>query len=573
MLSIAGLAGCGGNSSILNAHPAPKPTSAPATPPSAAYLSPDGVDVFSGSIAATSNVGVVAALSQTQIAASSTAPTLPTDMINLKLGSSATATSVQRTPRSTSLAALLNRTSKPDTLKRSLRLPDAAVDDGQIFQRVMQYRRQHAGSVRTAAAGIARPQSLPTSQGSSSPIWVQVSALGSSTSTWAQVQATLALATTHGYIWIDNTLALNSASITAIGADFENAYASDTLHFGTPEYTATGQAASLVDACDATGAIIGTTTQIIPPPNGHHHVVVINPNNLGAGSGGYFTIFNHLPQAELNCVSPGSHSNEASMIFVGYDASNGDAVEINEDLVRGTAHELQHLINFVSHVVRANAGVDPSLEDRWLNEGLSMLAQDFAVTRKFPAVPFDIADALVDAKIFLDNAETHSLTGFTGLAPGNSQFVYNCQGCYGLSYLFMRYNFDRFGGDAFLSKMENQAGLTGLPELQAATNVAAATNISDFGMALLATGFVTTSDPRFTFSRFNPLGTYIDQFGNSLTLQGVSVFLQDPGTSHSYALYNGTFSYFVVPKSGTSTAVTISDVGGLLNLNAGLVQK
>jgi hypothetical protein len=258
------------------------------------------------------------------------------------------------------------------------------------------------------------------------------------------------------------------------------------------------------------------------------------------------------------------------MIIMEYYAPAGDAYETQEDLVRGTSHEFQHLINFVDHAVLAGS---PSYESVWLNEGLSVLAQDFAVNRMFPSLPLDVDDALWRANTYLANPATHSLTAFAGNDSGGSTFSYNCSGCYGLSYLFMRYNYDRFGGDAFLAKMENQNGLAGLPELQAATGILPAANISDFGMALVATGLVTVSDPRFKFTNLNPLGTYTDQFGNKLTLNGVSVTQQSANTDVSRSLYNGTFNYFQVPNAAhTGAGVTITDVGGIFNLNPGLVR-
>jgi hypothetical protein len=73
----------------------------------------------------------------------------------------------------------------------------------------------------------------------------------------------------HGYIWIDNTLSLSPSTIQQIGADFDNAYLSDTTHFGTPNYTASapGFTAGPRPSCDATGTATGTSAPV--------HVVVI----------------------------------------------------------------------------------------------------------------------------------------------------------------------------------------------------------------------------------------------------------------------------------------------------------
>ncbi len=115
----------------------------------------------------------------------------------------------------------------------------------------------------------------------------------------------------------------------------------------------------------------------------------------------------------------GLHSNEAPMIYLGwFDQNDGGAYELQEDLVRGPAHEFQHLINFVNHALLSN---DLSAsEDTFINEGLSMLAQDLALPRQYPSLTHDSLDAMRHADLWLASPQSYSLTGFSGIDPGKS---------------------------------------------------------------------------------------------------------------------------------------------------------
>jgi hypothetical protein len=74
-------------------------------------------------------------------------------------------------------------------------------------------------------------------------------------------------------------------------------------------------------------------------------------------------------------------------------------------------------IGSVAALRTAILATNPQSEDRWINEGLSMLAQDFAVHNLFPQVSLDVDDALEHTIVFLNNPENFSLTGFTGVDP------------------------------------------------------------------------------------------------------------------------------------------------------------
>ncbi|HWT07166.1 MAG TPA: hypothetical protein VN224_15480, partial [Xanthomonadales bacterium] len=363
--------------------------------------------------------------------------------------------------------------------------------------------------VSSPATSVRRTRSVGTTVGSSNQFWTFTGAIGAGGSAYAQRTATLKAVTDHGYIWIDNTLTtLSSADVTAIAADFENAYASDTAHFGTAAYTTSspGMASGSNPACDANGTRIGTTSvpNFIVPTDDKTNVFVVDIVGLGTGVGGYFSSANYFYQSALNCLigqqgitaQTVPRSNELPMFVVGYNKQIVRSFELNEDMVRGTSHEFQHDINFVNHAIVAGG---TSSEEVWLNEGMSMLAQDFAVNRMFPTVSIDVMDAAGRAHQYLQAPETYSLAAFTSVDPTNpASQQYNCSGCYGEEYLFQRYLYDRFGGDAYLRKM--LGATTGYANLQQATGTDPTQTIADFAVAIAASGTGATTDPRFGFT-------------------------------------------------------------------------
>jgi hypothetical protein len=432
-----------------------------------------------------------------------------------------------------------------------------------------------AGLRTTSAPSGARrrPLSIPTTQGSTNAFWVAGGSLGAIGGSYTQRSATLQVVTAHGYIWIDNSLSLSGAVIQSIANDFENAYASDTAHYGTPNYTvsAPGLANRYFLTCDATGTLDAGSVPIwLTPTDNKIHVFVVDTVGLGSGVGGYFSSTNYRYQAALNCTigkngvtaQTVTRSNEVPMIYVGYNTKNPDYWETGEDLVRGTAHEFQHEINFVNHVILS----DGPGEDPWINEGMSMLAQDFAVSRLYPGIPVDIDDAGWHAANYLTAPQNYSLTAFTGISSGSQ--AYNCTHCYGAEYLFQRYLYDRFGGDAYLQKMLGAS--TSYANVQQATGADPTQLISDFAIALAASGTGATSDPRFGFTGINLRATYNDQWGSPTTFAGPAT---QPLSSGSGPYMLGSFFYLSGDATASGKTISAKDVNGSFNLRAGVVQR
>lgn len=448
-------------------------------------------------------------------------------------------------------------------------------------------RAQATGAV--LAAGTPEPSRhnvfpLNAGVGSRTSIWVQQGGYGSHS--WVQVPATLAVQTQHANIWIENALLPTVSSDAAqIAADFENAYASDTAHFASPDY---GSAAPGMQPqysyCDANGSKTGSGPAYIAEPADARTDVMVVQSSTISGLGGYFSAANVMKQAALNCLGQDYHSNEAPVIYVAW-AGYGTRYELQEDLVRSTAHEFQHLINFVNHAILARGASSPSFdgnESQYLNEGLSMLAQDFAVARMFGSqgVQFDAADALQRAQAYLADPGSFSISAFSGAdAPswgGDGRTAHgNCAGgCYGGAYLFVRYLHDRFGGDAFTRAVET-SGATGAANLQAVTGEQPGDLIGDFALAMAAnTLAVPASDPRFSFGTLDLTAAYSDQFGAQTQLSGAAA-VSPASSSFSVEAPVGGFTFAwapPIPSSGMSVQVSDQASVGGFSLLGGLAQ-
>lgn len=489
-----------------------------------------------------------------------------------------------------------------DGVGPGLRAPNDGPDTEYLTTRL----RRSLPHTAVSGGGMIRPQTStigtnPT-VGATANIWIQKSNLGSSSSTYQQVPSTLEFQGAHGNVWIDNSLmsgtnasssfqgASLATTVAQIGADLENAAVSDTTHFASYDYANNAPGVQLTyNACDTSGQTIGNSPQYITEPTDRRvNLEILNAANLGSGVGGYFSGVNYTPQVVWNCPTstgprnPVPMSNEAPFIYCGWFQNNGASYELNEDLVRGTAHELQHLINFVNHSIlpaAANTYAFDGTEDPFINEGLSMLSQDLAVNTLHPAQSFDVDDAMLHAQQYLSSPQNYSLSGFIGIDPsswgGNGTTpAYNCGGgCYGSAYLFERYMRDRFGGDTYTQGMETSQQ-TGFANLQVnGGNEPAGTLMGDFAIAI-ATNSQQISPPKsaFNLGTFNTRTSYTGQF-RTVTLTGVAsaITLAQNGSS-SFTPPLGGFGFFgLAPNNGS--AVSIVDNGsGTFSLFGGLAQ-
>jgi hypothetical protein len=461
---------------------------------------------------------------------------------------------------------------------------DAHIEDRHTIEKRRQsLQRDYSARPALALRGIKA--TLPTTIGASAPIWAQKTALGASGGTYVPVNSTLQFISRHGYIWVDNTLTtLTQQQIAQIGTDFDNAYTSDVTHFGVSSYsTMAAGNQNLYYTCDSSGAkilpVVASTNNIVPADD-KIVLEVLNPTNIGQNVGGYFSSINFIPQSIVNCFSTTDRSNEVPMIYVAYygpnAGTNGNTnnFELNEDMVRDTAHELQHLINYVHHEILTNDPTGANDEASWINEGMSMLSQDFAATQLFRSTYPNLTndyDAIRHANAYLASPEKFSITGFTGFDLGSNSIKYNCSACYGAEYVLQRYMYDRFGGDAYLRALLDN-GKSGKPNIEAASGKPLSTLLGDFGIALAASGTGITTDPRWNFSGFDPRGTYYNQFNGSVSLSGPATMATlSPSSTGTVGPYLG--SIFFVSVSAGNANISVTDLLGTYGLSVGVVQR
>lgn len=529
-----------------------------------AYMQNTSAYAATGSVARGTSSALIAVMS------GSAAPqnVFETDTLQVSGAGSSTA-SIARSARSMSVAASGGHA------------PEAfAADDSLLLSQLHAHVETMAVAARAESAQRSAVAVNATS-GTQASIWVQEG--GFASHNFVAVPATLVAQTTHGNIWTQNSLLSTvSPNATQIGNDFENAYASDTAHFASPDYASNAPGMQpQYGTCSSSGSHTGTASAYIAEPADHRiNVMIVDSSTLGVG--GYFSSVNLMTQAALNCLGSGYESNEAPFIYIGWYSGYGTQYEVQEDSVRSTAHELQHLINFVNHSILAPAAANASYngnEAQYVNEGLSMLAQDFAVDRMYGAqgVHVDAADAVSRAAVYLASPQSYSISGFSGVDPaqwgGNGSPQYNCSGgCYGGAYLFERYLNDRFG-DAFTHNMET-SGQVGTANLQSVTGESSAQLFGDFALAMAANTLGVSGDPRFSFG-LNLMGSYPDQFGHTAHLGGIASTTESSSNA-SVTVPVGGFAFISVPNvpaSGMSVQVTDQASASGFDLLGGLAQR
>ena len=562
----ANLFAIGGSGGIYETPITPGGSSSPPPPssigaaPAVGFLSQTSSGSYAGVLNNTTSSATLVAISDPASGVTYRSGLFPTGQIALNLGT-------------TSLAKA-RETQSVVTPSMFAHTVDAELPDAETIISHLRPAASSGGGPRHVAS-TRRAKSLPNTLGATNSFWVQKSAIGSSTAVNIQVPATLAAIANNGYVWISNTLTLDQATIAALARDLDNAYASDTAHFGQPSFNASAPAfsSSAYSSCDSSGAPLGTNVDnYVLPPDAKVNMLVLDSASLGNGVGGYFSWIDYIYQSAINCGIPSSftadtvpRSNEAPMIYVGWSTSTAavsPSYLTDEDLVRGSAHELQHLINYLNHRI-LNSG---RVEELWINEGMSMLSQDFAVNLLWNK-PHDVEDAFFHANEYLQQPQNYILTAFAG--KSGPSYKTNCGACYGEAFLFQRYLYDRFGGDAYIRAMLGGSA-TGFANLQQATGVAPQQLIADFAMALAASGSGAAADPRYGFSSLTLGSNYTSQLNRS-------TFLSTPGfvsLAPTSTVGQGTFSFYNVGPTANGQIFSAKDLlSPTLSLKVGVVQR
>lgn len=213
---------------------------------------------------------------------------------------------------------------------------------------------------------------------------------------------------------------------------------------------------------------------------------------------GYFDSTNQLAQAKLDSSSEYNknssgykyYSNEKEIFYMAVPKSSFKGETYQTNTLGVIAHEFQHMINWNHH----SSNNPDMLEESWLNEGLSQLAQDIA------GYGYQYGTLSFVMEPFLRYPESYSLTKF--------QFGL---GYYGNAYLFVRYLADRGANPMNLVKNAKIGRANVEDEIK---RIGAAESFDDFfeefAAALYLSNRGITNDAKFNFKSINLRATQKD---------------------------------------------------------------
>ncbi len=237
---------------------------------------------------------------------------------------------------------------------------------------------------------------------------------------------------------------------------------------------------------------------------------------------GYFDSTNQLTQAaldssaEYNKNSSGYkyYSNEKEIFYMAVPKNSFQGESYQTNALGVIAHEFQHMINWHQHSQK-NPDI---LEETWLNEGLSQLAQDIS------GYGYQYGTLSFVMEPFLRYPESYSLTKF--------QFGL---GYYGSAYLFVRYLADRGAVPMNLVKNTKIGRACVEDEIK---RIGAAASFDDFfaeyAAALYLSNSGVTDDAKYNFKSINIRAAQKD--GTKLSGLKLNSTIYIPGTHKSPSL-------------------------------------
>jgi hypothetical protein len=542
-LAACGGGGGGGGGSVTPTAPgvgtvgAPTPTPTP-TPASGPYVTPSGgvtslgpnaTNVFASSLLAASTDG-------TLVVQSMDAPPEPagaaSPLTEYDVSASESAAGLKPSSLGTRFAAAIVALRQDDAASRPYR---ARRDFRQMALNQMSRRTMSALRIVGASAQSAKRSTSSFTAGATHTFHVfqnTITGTGGTcvtpqikigTDCYVEVIATLQAVSNHGYVWVDNlidaTYNFSNVDFQATATAFDTDYSRETAAFGPAFFTPNRGYAQ----CDANGVRITNTSNLAPQVDysgtDPHISVLITKALENTGEGGYFYAGDLLNDQELNCAFGGSAhipSNQMPMFLMSADKypSVDEPYWRAQDMPRTLPHEFQHYLHAINKVFAPNLRGGNSTvvaDDSFVDEGDSMLAEDLVNLNNAQS-----NDTLLASFEYLYNPANYSLTAWVGydVDPLDTStnpaygFYRSTGGNYGLGYLFARYMYDRFGGDAALHRV--YASLIPTPGGANVANVAPIVDeagngetfaqlYADFAAALAARN-VASTDPRFSFN-------------------------------------------------------------------------
>ena len=242
-------------------------------------------------------------------------------------------------------------------------------------------------------------------------------------------------------------------------------------------------------------------------------------------------------------------------------------------LIPGTfIHEFQHMISFNQHVL-ARGG---SSEDVWLNEGLSLIAEETAgryYEERFPAPPLQIfsdsaamflEEIVLHAYDYIFASKAYSVTTFDGFGDLEER---------GAAWLFLRWLGDQKGDQIYGRLVQTRA--TSIQNVESKAGESFAALFGDFSLAIAADvpGFARSSlSPRY---RFKPRPHNVDyqtlfqrvaaKYGKPAPNPVVFTQLQPHATATPQSMVQGTMAFYNL----STTTILQSSIGLLFTSSTG----
>ena len=359
----------------------------------------------------------------------------------------------------------------------------------------------------------------------------------------------------HILIYIDerSVTAIGDADLNAIGDLFDNRlYALAASRFGSEsDLDGNGKVIVLMTPY-VNGLVTRTQCESESFVAGYFYPNDLYLRNANSNKGEIFYTVVPDPGAQFSCPH--------SLNFI-------------KRLIPGTfIHEFQHMISFNQHVL-ARGG---SSEDVWLNEGLSLIAEETAgryYEERYPpatvvgqifsdSAAMFVEEIILHAFDYLLASKAYSVTSFDSFGSLNER---------GAAWLFLRWLGDQKGEQVYGRLVQTRA--TSIENVQTQTGESFAALFGDFSLAVAADipGFArTTLAPRY---RFTPRPNNLDyrtlfqriseKYGRPVPNPVRFDQLQPHATATAQSMVQGTMAFYNLP----TTAISQTSIG-LLFTNA-----
>ncbi|HPA45809.1 MAG TPA: hypothetical protein PK395_08595 [bacterium] len=236
-----------------------------------------------------------------------------------------------------------------------------------------------------------------------------------------------------------------------------------------------------------------------------------------------------------NELDPRFPTNTMEILYVAPPNTPGRSID-EGDIPGNISHEFQHLINFYYHSLVYGSRNGLHDEEKWLDEGLSHLAEDF--------VGYARATNPDRIQRFLGSTDTVGIV--VDYNPSSTQR--------GGEYLLCRYLSDRFG-EGVIQKIV-KTGKQGISNVEAAVGTSFKNILRDWSRTVFLSDLEITSDPKYNYTAFADLGYAPGRWWGK-----PKMFLTDFSSPY-YSQHFGALYYGLLPGGAFGFALFRHSNGG-----------